>query len=133
LRPSSGPQEAVAVAGIALICDTEWSPVQNAGRAPKGSMSTQNRRSCVIRDGPEVYVLRDHLTTDEPGDVEEREKSPVARRRFGVLLRRVRRIEDAPLMAALEVSPSEQHRPVVDHGINPTRTASARLQQIHWE
>jgi hypothetical protein len=51
-----------------------------------------------------VYVLRDHLTVAELTDVEERKRSPIARRRFGVLLRGARRTEDAPLKAALKAA-----------------------------
>ena len=59
------------------------------------------RRCCVIRDGQEMYVHRENLTAAELADVEERKKSPLARRRFGILLRRVRKTSDAPLKAAI--------------------------------
>ena len=62
----------------------------------------RNARCCVIRDGQELYTRRDDLTAAEVADVEQREKSPLARRRFGILLRRARRTEDAPLKAALD-------------------------------
>ena len=61
-------------------------------------------RCLVVRDGQETYVLADRLTAAELADVEERERSPVARRRFGALLRQVRRTEDAPLKAALKAA-----------------------------
>jgi hypothetical protein len=80
-------------------------------------IAARNRRIlyCVIRDGEEVYVPRcDMLTAAELADVEERERSPLARRRFGALLRRIRRAEDAPINAAIKawtdpkVSPEER-------------------------
>ena len=52
-------------------------------------------RCCVIRNGHELYVLRERLTAAERADVEARERSLGARRRFGVLLRQVRKAEDA--------------------------------------
>jgi DNA-binding MarR family transcriptional regulator len=57
-------------------------------------------RCCVIRDGHECYVLLEALTPAEAKEVAERQRSPEARRRFGVRLRQVRRAEDAPLKAA---------------------------------
>ena len=62
----------------------------------------RNGRCCVIRDDREVYVPRENLTAAELYDIEQREKSPIARRQFGILLRRVRKAEDAPLKAALD-------------------------------
>jgi len=61
----------------------------------------KSTRCCVIRDGHEVYVLRGHLTKKELAEVEKREKSPLARRRFGALLRQARS-RNAPLKAALD-------------------------------
>jgi hypothetical protein len=58
-----------------------------------------NYRCSVIRDGREIYVLRSDLTADELALVEEREKSSLARGRFGVLLRRLR---ETPLKAGTD-------------------------------
>ena len=41
-------------------------------------------RCCVIRDGEELYLAFDDLTAAERADIEQRRKSPLARRRFGV-------------------------------------------------
>ena len=54
-----------------------------------------NTLCCIIRDGEEAYVLPEHLTPGELADVEERKKSPTARRRFAARLGRVRRAGDA--------------------------------------
>jgi hypothetical protein len=48
-------------------------------------------RCCVIRNGHELYVLRERLTAAERAEVEKRERLLGARRRFGVLLRQVRK------------------------------------------
>ncbi len=61
-------------------------------------------RYCVIRDGQELYVLREYLTAAELAEVEKRKRSPLARRQFGALLRKVRKAEDAPLKAALKAA-----------------------------
>jgi hypothetical protein len=77
-----------------------------AGQASStaGTLGKRQPRVCVIRDGREVYVRRDCLNAAELADVEKQGKSPLARRRFGVLLRCVRRAEDAPLKAALKTA-----------------------------
>ena len=62
-----------------------------------------NRRYCVIRRDQELYVIESSLTAEEREEVAERKRSPEARRRFGTLLRRVRRAEDAPLKAAIRI------------------------------
>jgi hypothetical protein len=61
-------------------------------------------RGHVIRDGLEARVLWANLTASELADVEERRRSPLARRRFGALLRKVRKAEDAPLKAPLKAA-----------------------------
>ena len=44
------------------------------------------------------------MSPAELTDVEERKRSPIARRRFGVLLRSARRTEDTPLTAVLRAA-----------------------------
>ena len=48
-------------------------------------------RCCVIRNGHELYVLRERLTPAERAEVEKRERSLGASMRVGVLLRQVRK------------------------------------------
>jgi hypothetical protein len=62
------------------------------------------RRAVVIRQGEELWVLPEALTVDEREEVAERQRSPEARRRFGVRLREARRIEDKPLKDALKAA-----------------------------
>jgi hypothetical protein len=63
-----------------------------------------NTRCCIIRNSEEAHVLREHLTPAELAEVEERKKSPTARRCFAARLGRVRRAGDAPLKAALKAA-----------------------------
>jgi hypothetical protein len=58
---------------------------------------------CVIRDGEEFYMASDLLTPTEAAEIEEQRRSPEARRRFGILLRKARRIADAPYKAAIKL------------------------------
>jgi hypothetical protein len=74
-------------------------------------------RFCVIREGKAVYLRREDLTAAERADVEERERSPLARMRFGVLLRYALKAEDVPLKAdveALRTSLQEAKKPKVE-------------------
>jgi hypothetical protein len=56
----------------------------------------ENYRCTIIRGGQALYVLRNSLTAGELVLVKERETSPLARGRFGVLLRRLREVPIKP-------------------------------------
>jgi hypothetical protein len=79
------------------------------GSAVTGEKSDTMKRKrqtiyIVIRDGQEFLVpRREFLTAEEVKEIAERERSPEARRRFGLKLREVRRIADKPLKAAIRL------------------------------
>jgi hypothetical protein len=90
---------------LALCRDrTVWHRDPDPVQRGCGVKRQRPQRHCIIRNQQEVYVIEVDLTPEERRQVAERQSSAEARRWFGNELRRLRRIEDAPLKAALKAN-----------------------------